>query len=100
MRPMPSMLLSRRAKIALSVVAIIIVVLILLVKLSGIYVNFLWFGSLGHRNVYSTVLWTKVSLFFIFGVLMAVIIGGNLVLAYLMRPPFRPMSAEQQNLQN
>jgi hypothetical protein len=97
---MPSMLLSRRAKIALSVVAIIIVVLIVLVKLSGIYVNFLWFGSLGHRNVYSTVLWTKVSLFFIFGVLMAVLIGGNLVLSYLLRPPFRPMSAEQQNLQN
>jgi hypothetical protein len=97
---MPSMLLSRRAKIALSVVAIIIVLLIVLVKLSGIYVNFLWFGSLGHRNVYSTVLWTKVSLFFIFGVLMAVLIGGNLVLSYLLRPPFRPMSAEQQNLQN
>ena len=100
MRPMPSILLSRRTKIALAVVAIIIVLLIVLVKLAGVYVNFLWFDSLGHHNVYSTVLWTKVSLFFIFGVLMAVLIGGNLVLAYLLRPPFRPMSAEQQNLQN
>jgi uncharacterized membrane protein (UPF0182 family) len=100
MRPLPSMMLSRRMKIVLAVVAILIVVLIVLVKLSGVYVNYLWFGSLGHRNVYSTILWTKVSLFFIFGVLMALIIGGNLVVAYLLRPPFRPMSSEQQNLQN
>jgi hypothetical protein len=97
---MPSMILSRRAKIALSVVAIIIVLLIVLVKLSGVYVNYLWFGEVGQRHVYSTMLWTKVSLFFIFGVLMAVIIGGNLVVAYLLKPPFRPMSPEQQNLQN
>jgi uncharacterized membrane protein (UPF0182 family) len=97
---MPSMLLSRRAKIALSVVAIVIVVLIVLVKLSGVYVNYLWFGDLHARQVYTTMLWTKVSLFFIFGTLMAVLLGGNMVIAYLLRPPFRPMSPEQQNLQN
>src|SRR5213593_240009 len=100
MRPLPSMILSRRAKITLSVVGIVIVLLIVLVKLSGVYVNYLWFGELHQRHVYSTILWTKVSLFFIFGALMAVIIGGNLVIAYMLRPPFRPMSQEQQNLQN
>jgi len=97
---MPSMILSRRAKIALSVVGIVIVLVIVLVKLAGVYVNYLWFGALHQRQVYTTLLWTKVSLFFIFGVLMALIIGGNLVIAYLLRPPFRPMSPEQQNLQN
>lgn len=101
MRPnLPSVLLSRRAKIAIATVVIIIVLLIVLAQLSGIYINYLWYGSVGHRNVYSTVLWTKVSLFFIFGVLMALIVGGNLVIAYVVRPPFRPMSPEQQNLQN
>jgi uncharacterized protein len=100
MRPMPSMILSRRAKIALSVVGILIVLLIVLAKLSGVYINYLWFGELHQRGVYSTILWTKVSLFFIFGLLMALIIGGNLVIAYILRPPFRPMSQEQQNLQN
>jgi uncharacterized membrane protein (UPF0182 family) len=94
------MILSRRAKIALSVVGILIVLLILLVKFAGVYINYLWFGEVGQRHVYTTVFWTKVSLFFIFGVLMAVIIGGNLLIAYLLRPPFRPMSAEQQNLQH
>jgi len=100
MRPLPSMILSRRAKIALSVVAIVIVLLIVLVKLAGVYVNVKWYGSLHASQVYSTMLWTKVSLFFIFGVLMAAILGGNMVIAYLLRPPFRPMSQEQQNLQS
>ncbi|WP_375477214.1 UPF0182 family protein [uncultured Jatrophihabitans sp.] len=101
MRPsIPSVILSRRAKIVLSVVAIIVVLLILLVKFAGVYVNFLWYSQLGHRNVYSTVLWTRVALFFIFGVLMVLIICGNMLLAYRLRPPFRPMSPEQQNLQH
>jgi uncharacterized protein len=98
--PMPSMILSRRTKIALWVVGALIVLIIVLLKLSGVYINYLWFGELHHRQVYSTILWTRVSLFLIFGVLMAVIIGANLVVAYLLRPPFRPMSPEQQNLQN
>lgn len=98
--PMPSMILSRRAKIALSVVGILVVLLIVLFKLSGTYVDYLWFGELRHRGVFSTVLWTKVVLFFVFGALMALIIGGNLIVAYLVKPPFRPMSPEQQNLQN
>ena len=98
--PMPSMILSRRAKIALSVVAALVVLLIVLAQLSGVYINFLWYDEVGHHSVYSTILWTKVILFAIFGALMALIIGGNMLLAYLLRPPFRPMSPEQQNLQN
>ncbi|WP_304047790.1 UPF0182 family protein [Jatrophihabitans endophyticus] len=100
MGPIPSVALSRRAKIALGVVAGIIVLLILLVRFAGVYVNVLWFDSVGHRNVYSTVIWTKVVLFFVFGILMALIICGNLAIAYVTRPPFRPMSPEQQNLQH
>lgn len=98
--PMPSVVLSRRSKIAIAVVGILVVLLILLLNFSSIYVNHLWFGSVGHSNVYSTMLGTKVSLFFIFGVLMALILGANMIVAYRIKPPFRPMSAEQQNLQN
>jgi hypothetical protein len=97
--PIPSINLSRRAKIALWVVAILIVLIIALVQLTGVYINWLWFGSVGFRSVYVTVFWTRVTLFFIFGVLMALIIGGNLVVAYLLSPPFRPMSPEQQNIE-
>jgi len=97
---MPSMLLSRRSKIVLSVIVVLIVLIIALVKFSGVYLNYLWFDELGHRNVYSTVFWTRFTLFFVFGALMAVILGGNMAAAYLIKPPFRPMSSEQQNLQH
>ena len=97
--PLPSLNLSRRMKIALSVVAVLIVLLVVLVKLTGVYVDWLWFGQLGYRSVYRDILWTRIILFLIFGVLMALILGGNLLVAYLLRPPFRPMSAEQQNLE-
>jgi uncharacterized membrane protein (UPF0182 family) len=91
--------LSRRAKLSLAAVGVLIVLLVVLVKLTGVYINWLWFRQLGFGNVYGTILWTRIVLFVIFGVLMALIIGGNIAVAYLLRPPFRPMSAEQQNLE-
>ena len=97
--PIPPFSLSRRSKLLLGAAAALIVLIVLAVKLTGVYINWLWFGSVGHRQVYTTVFWTRFTLFFLFGILMALIIGGNLIGAYLMRPPFRPMSPEQQNLQ-
>ena len=97
--PMPNISLSRRWKIALLVVAIIIVLLIVASSLTGVYINWLWYGQTGFRSVYRNILWTRIWLFLIFGALMTLIIAGNLVIAYLIRPPFRPMSAEQQNLE-
>src|SRR6266487_4476342 len=97
--PLPSLALSRRARISLAVVASLIVLLIVLGSLVGVYINWLWFGEVGYRNVYKGIITTKLVLFLIFGVLMALILGGNMFIAYLLRPPFRPMSAEQQNLE-
>ncbi|HEY2985307.1 MAG TPA: UPF0182 family protein, partial [Jatrophihabitantaceae bacterium] len=97
--PLPSLALSRRAKISLAVVASLIVLLIILGSLVGVVINWLWFGEVGYRNVYKGIITTKLVLFLIFGVLMALILGGNIVIAYLLRPPFRPLSAEQQNLE-
>ncbi len=97
--PIPSITLSKRAKIALWTVAVLIALIIILVQLAGVYVNFLWFGSVGFRGVYATIFWTRVTLFFIFGVLMTLIIAGNLVIAYMLSPPFRPMSPEQQSIE-
>jgi hypothetical protein len=97
--PLPSLSLSRRVKISLAVVATIIVLLIVAASLVGVYINWLWFGELGFRGVYRGIITTKLVLFLIFGVLMAAILGGNIVIAYLLRPPFRPLSAEQQNLE-
>src|SRR5882757_6101946 len=96
--PMPTFSLPRRAKIVLIVVAVLIVALIVASSLVGVFVDWLWFGSVGFRSVYSSVILTRFLLFLSFGLIMAVGIGANLFVAFRVRPPFRPASAEQQNL--
>ena len=95
--PVPS--LSRRAKIIIGVVVLLVLVLSVLGSLVRMYVDWLWFGEVGFRQVFTTGLRTRLLLFFLFGVLMALVIAANLLLAYRFRPPFRPMSLEQQNLE-
>jgi uncharacterized protein len=95
--PVPS--LSRRAKIIIGVVVLLVLVLSVLGSFVRMYVDWLWFGEVGYRQVFTTGLRTRLLLFFLFGVLMAVVIAINLILAYRFRPPFRPMSLEQQNLE-
>jgi uncharacterized protein len=95
--PVPS--LSRRAKIIIGVVVLLVLVLSVLGSLVRLYVDWLWFGEVGFRQVFTTGLRTRLLLFFVFGVLMALVIAANLFLAYRFRPPFRPMSLEQQNLE-
>lgn len=100
MRPdMPNIRVSRRGKIVIGVLASLFVLLSALGSLVRVYTNWLWFGEVGYRSVFSTVLWTRIVLFLIVGTALALIIGANVFLAYRMRPPFRPISQEQENLE-
>src|SRR3954454_3629901 len=100
MRPeMPSIRISRRGKILIGVLIAIIVLLSVLGSLVSVYTNWLWFGEVGYRHVYRTILLTRFVLFVVVGLVMAAIIGANVYLAYRMRPPFRPVSQEQENLE-
>ena len=100
MRPsLPVPTISRRTRLILTAVAVVIVALSVLGSLMSLYIDWLWYGEVGFRKVFSTVLWTRILLFALFGVLMAAVVGFNLVAAYRLRPPFRPMSVEQQNLE-
>lgn len=100
MRPeMPSIRISRRGKILIGVLVAIIVLLSVLGQLVSIYTNWMWYGEVGYRHVYRTVLLTRLVLFVVIGLVMAAVIGANVYLAYRMRPPFRPVSQEQENLE-
>jgi uncharacterized membrane protein (UPF0182 family) len=74
-----------------------------LIVLFGLFTNFytdlLWYRSVGFSRVYTTELWTKILLFFVFGLLMAGVVALNIVLAYRHRPAYRGMSPEQQSLE-
>ncbi len=70
-----------------------------LVALSGFYVDWLWFNSVGFTDVWTTVLTTKVALFVIAGLLTSLIISLNIYLAFRRRPFYVPTSVEADNLE-
>jgi uncharacterized protein len=97
MPPLPS--LNRRAKILITVVVAVIVLLILISVFVGQYTDLLWFRSVGHSSVFTRRLVTELLLFFVFGTVMALVVAANVVVAFRTRPPFRPVSQEQEQLE-
>ena len=90
--------LSPRASRLGRVAVALAVLVVLLLVFTALYTDRLWFGEVGLTNVFDTVLRTRVLLFATFGALMALTVGANLAIAYRLRPPFRPASLEQRNL--
>lgn len=71
---------------------------VLYLLMVSLWTDRLWFGSVGFTDVFTTQLVTRVGLFVVFGLLMAASIVINGLIAYRLRPRYRPMSVEQQSL--
>jgi len=97
--PIPTFSVSRRGRIAIGIVAVLLFLATVANSLVGVFIDWLWFGEVGYRGVFSSILQTRIILILVFGLLMALIIGGNVLIVYLVKPPFRPLSPEQQNLE-
>ncbi|GJF11627.1 UPF0182 protein [Mycolicibacterium cyprinidarum] len=54
------------------------------------YVDWLWFGELGYRSVFTTQVVTRVVLFFVVAILIGSVVFAALALAYRSRPVFVP----------
>ena len=59
-------------------------------RLVDAYVDWLWFGELGYRSVFTTVLVTRLLVFLVAGLLVGGIVFAGLALAYRTRPVFVP----------
>lgn len=68
------------------------------VMFAGFWTDWLWYRSVHYSSVFTTTLWTKIGLFFVFGLIMAASVGVNIWLAHRLRPPLSAMSMEQQSL--
>ncbi len=84
--------LSPRARILITVGAIALVVLIVGSRLVDTYVDWLWFGEVGYRSVFSTVLITRIVQFLVVGVVVGGLLALNIVIAYRTRPVFVPVA--------
>ncbi|MEV7280738.1 UPF0182 family protein [Streptomyces sp. NPDC093111] len=89
---------SRRARTLLMTLGVLAVLAMVFVMFAGFWTDWLWFRSVHYSSVFTTTLWTKIGLFLVFGLLMALAVGLNIWLAYRLRPPLSAMSLEQQSL--
>lgn len=89
---------SRRARTLLMTLGVLAVLAMAFIMFAGFWTDWLWYRSVRYSSVFTTTLWTKIGLFSVFGLLMAVIVGLNIWLAHRMRPPLSAMSLEQQSL--
>src|SRR6201991_3789211 len=91
MRPAARMpKLTRRSRILIVVALAVVLLLLFGPRIVDAYVNWLWFGELGYRSVFTTQLLTRVVVFLVAAVVMAGIVFAALALAYRMRPVFVP----------
>jgi uncharacterized protein len=74
--------------------AIIFAIGAAIVSLGGYYIDWLWFESVGFTSVWSTVLFTRIQLFLIVGLLTAALLSVNIYIAYKRRPLYVPMNIE------
>ncbi|WP_445169265.1 UPF0182 family protein [Mycolicibacterium sp. Dal123E01] len=82
--------LTRRSRILIGVALAVVVLLLVGPRLVDAYVDWLWFGELGYRSVFTTVLLTRIVVFLVAAVLVGAIVFAGLALAYRMRPVFVP----------
>ncbi|MFF3222910.1 UPF0182 family protein [Nocardia suismassiliense] len=93
MRPptgLPS--LSRRSRVLLLAAIALAALLLLGPRLTDTYTNWLWFGEVGFREVYLTVLVTRILLFVGVAIFVGVIVWLALLMAYRSRPVFVPVA--------
>ncbi|SCL39715.1 hypothetical protein GA0070624_6664 [Micromonospora rhizosphaerae] len=99
MRSSPLPRMSRRGRVTIGVLIGVFVLFTLLGWGVNAWTDWLWFDEVRYTQVFTGVLATRLLLFLVVGLGMAVIIGGNLWLAHRLRPMMRPHSVEQATLE-
>ncbi len=91
MRPAARMpKLTRRSRILIAVALAVVLLLLIGPRFVDAYVDWLWFGELGYRSVFTTKLVTRLVVFLAVWLFISAIVFAGLALAYRSRPVFVP----------
>lgn len=91
MRPAARMpKLTRRSRILIAVALAVVLLLLVGPRVIDTYVDWLWFGELGYRSVFTTRLMTEIVLGLAAAVVFGALVFGGMTLAYRTRPVFVP----------
>jgi uncharacterized protein len=97
-RPATPMPPPQRSRALIGTAVILVAAFFVVSIFTNVWTDRLWFNSLGYSEVFTKVLGTRVLLFLVFGLLLGAVVAANIVIAYKMRPMFRPPSQEQVSL--
>lgn len=93
--PVGAPTLSRRTRILLIVAGVVVLLLLGGSRLINLYIDWLWFGEVGYRNVFSTRLFTRVLEFIVGGLLVGGMVALSIWVAYRSRPVFVPVTGPE-----
>jgi uncharacterized membrane protein (UPF0182 family) len=93
--PVGAPTLSRRTRILLILAGILVLLLLGGSRLINFYVDWLWFGEVGFRGVFTTVLFTQIVQFLVGALLIGGLVALSLWIAYRSRPVFVPVTGPE-----
>src|SRR5919112_5782478 len=85
--PVPVPTLSRRAKLVIGAVAVLLVLFTVIGTLTNVYVDYLWFDETGFTEVFWTELRTRLLLFAVAGVATGGLVALSVDPGYRLPPP-------------
>jgi len=74
----------------------LIALIVVLTIVAGIWTDLLWFRSVHYSSVFGVTYGTRWALFFVTGLFMALVTGANAVIAFRLRPEYRPVPAGER----
>jgi uncharacterized protein len=93
--PVGAPTLSRRTRILLIAAGAAVLLLLGGSRLINFYVDWLWFGEVGFRSVFTTVLFTRIVQFLVGALLIGGAVALALWVAYRFRPVFVPVTGPE-----
>ncbi|MGA8987000.1 UPF0182 family protein [Aeromicrobium sp.] len=81
----------RRQRVIVPTLVTLALLLFLGSIFTSVWTDRLWFKSVGYSDVFRSVLFTRVSLFLVLGLLFGLFVVGNLFIAFRTRPDAAPM---------
>jgi uncharacterized protein len=74
----------------------LIALIVVLTIVAGVWTDLLWFRSVHYSSVFGVTYGTRWTLFFVTGLFMALVTGANAVIAFRLRPEYRPVPAGER----
>src|SRR5215471_3483515 len=92
----PALRLPRWPRYLVPVVGGLIALGVLVTIIAGVWTDWLWYRSVNYGSVFGVTYGTRWALFFVVGIFMVATIGLNAVLAFRLRPVYRPAAATER----